>query len=216
MGAPPLAVAGLVLAGGRSRRMGRPKEWLACDDRAMLRRVVDVVASAASPVIVSARPGQELPALPAGVEVVPDLYEGCGPLEGVLRGLQALDGRATAAFVCACDYPLMTAATIRRLIEHLNENDEFDGVVPEVEGRPHPLAAVYRAAVAGAAREALLEGERRVRAWVSRLRTRRDDVDAWPDAAQHRDSFLNVNAPDDYDRMVEALRSPRDRRRTSQ
>lgn len=65
-------VAGIVLCGGMSQRMGRPKAWLPFGGELMLPRVVRLLSEVVSPVIVVAAPEQELPPLPAGIAVVRD------------------------------------------------------------------------------------------------------------------------------------------------
>ena len=81
---------GIVLCGGQSRRMGRPKAWLPFAGEVMLPRVVRLLGEAVAPVVVVAAPGQDVPPLPAGVEVVRDEEEGRGPLQGLAAGLAAL------------------------------------------------------------------------------------------------------------------------------
>src|SRR4051812_34909297 len=98
--------AGVVLEGGRSRRMGRPKATLEWHGSTLVRRVGGLLARAVDgPVIVVTAPGQALPALP--FEVVEDAREGQGPLQGIAAGLGALRGRAALAFVSAVDVPLL-------------------------------------------------------------------------------------------------------------
>jgi molybdenum cofactor guanylyltransferase len=63
---------GIVLCGGESRRMGRPKAWLPFAGELMLPRVVRLLGEVVAPVVVVAAPGQDVPPLPAGVEVVRD------------------------------------------------------------------------------------------------------------------------------------------------
>ena len=83
--------AGVVLAGGRSSRMGSPKAALDWHGSTLLRRTVSVVARAVTgPVIVVRAPGQQLPDLPPEVEVAADPREGLGPLQGIAVGLAAL------------------------------------------------------------------------------------------------------------------------------
>src|SRR5947208_4621260 len=84
----PMRPAGIVLAGGRSTRMGTPKAWLEWHGTTLLDRVVRVVSRAVDggPVVVVRAPGQDLPELPAGVLVVDDAAEGQGPLEGLAAG----------------------------------------------------------------------------------------------------------------------------------
>ncbi|MEY4179577.1 MAG: Molybdenum cofactor guanylyltransferase [Planctomycetota bacterium] len=85
-----IRVAGIVLCGGQSRRMGRPKAWLPFQAETMLQRVVRQVSEAVQPVWVVAAVGQVLPELPDTVRVVRDQREQAGPLEGLRAGLAAV------------------------------------------------------------------------------------------------------------------------------
>ena len=75
--------AGVVLCGGQSSRMGRPKAWLPFGGEVMLVRVVRLLGEVVSPLVVVAAPGQDVPALPADVAVVRDPERGRGPLQGL-------------------------------------------------------------------------------------------------------------------------------------
>src|SRR6516162_8765549 len=87
-------IGGIVLCGGRSERMGRPKAWLPFGDELLLPRVVRLLRQAVDPVVVVAAPDQDVPPLPDGVAVVRDEAKGRGPLQGLAAGLAALRGQA--------------------------------------------------------------------------------------------------------------------------
>src|SRR5947199_10820375 len=91
-------VAGLVLAGGQSTRMGRPKATLPFGPELMLQRVVRLLGSVVQPIVVVAAPGQQLPPLPADIIVVRDEREQRGPLEGLAAGLAAISPHVGAAY----------------------------------------------------------------------------------------------------------------------
>src|SRR3954447_22279597 len=94
--------AGIVLAGGRSSRMGTPKAALEWHGSTLLRHVVGIVARGVDgPVVVVRAPGQDLPSLPANVDVVEDAREGRGPLQGLASGLAAV--ATSAAYVSSTD-----------------------------------------------------------------------------------------------------------------
>jgi molybdopterin-guanine dinucleotide biosynthesis protein A len=199
-----VASAGVVLAGGRSSRMGTPKAALEWHGSTLLRRTVGILARATGgPVVVVRAKGQDLPDLPPGTEVVADTREGKGPVQGIAAGLAALAGRADAAFVSSTDMPFLHPAFVRRVLRAL-EAERADVALPVARGYPQPLAAVYRVSLAETA-------ERLVRA--DRLRpaflfsectvTRLDDAALRADPAlaafdPELDSVLNVNEPAEY------------------
>ena len=115
--------AGVVLAGGRSSRMGTPKAALEWHGSTLLRRTAGIVARAANgPVVVVRAPGQDLPELPKGTLVVDDPREGKGPVQGIAAGLTALSGRADTAFIGSTDMPFLHPAFIRRMLRVLEES----------------------------------------------------------------------------------------------
>jgi molybdopterin-guanine dinucleotide biosynthesis protein A len=132
---------GIVLCGGRSTRMGSPKALLAFGAETMLQRVVRLLATVVSPIVVVAAPQQTLPELPADVTVTRDEQEGRGPLEGLRAGLKALPSTVEAAYVTSCDVPLLVPGFVRHLIDLLGDDDI---AVMEIDGFPHPLSAIYR------------------------------------------------------------------------
>jgi molybdopterin-guanine dinucleotide biosynthesis protein A len=139
--------AGVVLAGGRSARMGSSKARLGWHGSTLLRRTVSILARAvAGPVVVVRAPGQPLPDLPRSVEVHADPRDGLGPLQGIAVGLTALVDRADAAFVCSTDLPFLHPAFVRAVLEAVTA--DVDVALPVARGYQQPLAAAYRTALA--------------------------------------------------------------------
>ena len=190
-----MRVGGIVLCGGRSSRMGRPKAWLPFAGEPMLARVARVMRSVVEPVVVVAAPGQDVPPLPSAVRVVRDEVEGRGPLAGLASGLTALTGTCDAAFLSSCDVPFLQPQIVRRLIDRLG-----DAViaVPHVGGFHHPLAAVYSTSVLPHGRQLLAADRARMTDLFTRVPTRiiepHDLADLDPDFR----SFRNVNTPEEY------------------
>jgi uncharacterized protein YhfF/molybdopterin-guanine dinucleotide biosynthesis protein A len=152
--------------------MGEPKAVLRWHGVPLVAHVARVVSQAAVPVIVVAAPGQELPPLPAGVEVARDAVPGRGPLEGLAAGMRALGGRADAAFACGADTPFLTAGAIGQLALALTA--EWQAVVAtDMADRDQPLGAVYRLSLLGLVDELLAAGERRLGLVARRAETRR-------------------------------------------
>jgi molybdenum cofactor guanylyltransferase len=196
-------VAGIVLAGGRSSRMGSAKAALEWHGSTLLRRVTGLVGRAVGgPVVVVRAPGQELPPLPAEVEVAEDAHEGRGPLEGLAAGLAALAGRAQAAYVSSTDVPLLHPAFVRAVAAAL---DEADVALPVVHGHPQPLAAAYRLTLLPLLTELLAADRLKPANLFDRCRVRRLDERALladrrlAAADPELLSVLNVNEPADLE-----------------
>src|SRR5215813_10944626 len=197
--------AGVVLAGGRSSRMGTAKAALEWHGSTLLRRTVGIVARAAEgPVVVVRADGQDLPDLPEGTVVVDDPREGKGPIQGIAAGLAALSGRADAAFVCSTDMPFLHPAFVRRVLRVVAEREGTDVALPVARGYRQPLAAAYRVSLAEAAERLVKEDRLRpaflfeqcVVASLDDDALRQDPVLAALDP--DLDSVLNVNTPADY------------------
>ncbi|HEX2102364.1 MAG TPA: NTP transferase domain-containing protein [Solirubrobacteraceae bacterium] len=196
--------AGIVLAGGRSSRMGTPKAALEWHGSTLLRRVVGIVARAVDgPVVVVRAPGQELPTLPEDVEVVQDAREGRGPLQGLAAGLAAVREAAPVAYASSTDVPLLHPRFVRRVVAAID--DEVDVALPHVGGFPQPLAAAYRTALADTIERLIAEDRMRPAFLFEACRVRRLDQAALLDdpalAALDPalDSVLNLNEPGDYE-----------------
>lgn len=189
-------VGGVVLCGGQSRRMGRPKAWLPFAGELMLPRVVRLLSEAVRPVVVVAAPDQEVPALPPEVAVVRDEEKGRGPLQGLAAGLKALRGRADAAYLSSCDVPFLRPAFVRRLVGLLGQHHVC---VPKVGDHHHPLAAVYRAEVIEAVERLL--GENRLRPFFlfQEVPTRVVEAAELADVDPEFHTLRNLNTPEEYE-----------------
>nr|WP_062337542.1 NTP transferase domain-containing protein [Herbidospora sakaeratensis] len=195
--------AGVVLAGGRSTRMGQPKAWLEWHGSTLLYRAAAILARTVDgPVIVVAAPDQELPPLPPGVSVVEDPVEGLGPMQGLAVGLAALADRAETAFVCSTDMPFLHPAYVRRVMRALPAGT--DVALPVARGFRQPLAAGYRTSLAGLVKDLLAEGDLRPGMLFKHCDVAQlGDEDLLADAELARrdptlESVVNINSPEDY------------------
>ena len=191
-----MRVGGVILCGGESKRMGRPKAWLPFGAELMLPRVVRLLGEAAAPLVVVAAPGQDIPPLPSDVGVVRDEEKGRGPLQGLAAGLRALEGRAEAAYASSCDVPFLRPAFVRRLIDLLGDHAIC---VPRVGDYHHPLAAVYRLEVAGAVARLLAEDRLRPFFLFEAVPTRLVGPAELADADPTFQTLRNLNTPQDYE-----------------
>jgi molybdopterin-guanine dinucleotide biosynthesis protein A len=199
-------LAGVVLAGGESHRMGCDKATLAvprpfpgsshglaessgsCEgDITMVEHVVGIVSQRCQPVFVVAAPGQALPPLQA--RVLRDELRGRGTLPPIGQGLRAAaEAGARRAFVCAVDMPLLTVDVIDHLANWAAQVDA-DVVLPW-DGHDHYLAAVYRTGLVDQVDALVTAGERSMRALV-------DTTDTQRIVMSDSRALTNVNSADD-------------------
>jgi molybdopterin-guanine dinucleotide biosynthesis protein A len=184
--------AGVVLAGGRSSRMGTPKAALEWHGSTLLRRTAGILARVTNgPVVVVRAPGQDLPPLPEGTLIIDDPREGKGPVQGIAAGLAALRGRADIAFISSTDLPFLHPAFARRVLRVLQDSETTDVALPFARGFRQPLAAAYRVSLAEAA-ERLVAEDRLRPAFLFGQCT----VETLDDAALKQDPVLGALDPD--------------------
>jgi len=196
---------GIVLAGGKSTRMGTSKAMLPFGPETMLQRVVRLLAEIVAPIVVVAAADQELPELPAGVIVTRDEREGRGPLEGLRAGLKALPADVAAAYVTSCDVPLLVPGFVRQMLDLARG---YDVAVMEIDHFTHPLSAVYRRATLPRVEDLLVKDRLRPLFLFETVNTRRvrpEEMTADPDLRTLR----NLNTREDYEQaLVEAKVTP--------
>lgn len=192
----------MVLAGGRSRRMGRDKATLVIAGETLAARAARVLASVCSEILVAAG-GRDLVAGRPPVEDGP----GRGPAAGILGAAAARPGRPL--LVLACDVPRVPEALLARLAESMDppgagdSRDAPDAVVPRTGLGPEPLVAVYGPRALAALAEQVSGGKHAVRALLGR-----DDLRvAYLEGAElalfgdPATTLANVNTPTDYRRL---------------
>ena len=136
-------VYGLVLAGGKSQRMGRDKALLERDGQSQLAFIAQLVGACTDRVFVSARADQMDDAERRRFELIVDHYDDMGPLAGILS---AMDDHPDADWlVVACDLPNISDETLRHLLEGRSSTHPFTAYVSSHDGLPEPLCAVYAA-----------------------------------------------------------------------
>jgi molybdopterin-guanine dinucleotide biosynthesis protein A len=189
-------VAGVLLAGGLSRRMGGgDKSLKSVGGETILARVIARARPQVEALCLNAN-GDPARFAGYGLPVVPDSVEGfAGPLAGVLAGLDwaaaSVPGASHVASF-ATDAPFLPLDLVAQLAAAL-ERDEADLACAGSGGREHPVFGLWPVRLRGALRDALTaEGLRKVDVWTSRYRRA---VAHWPDRPV--DPFFNANAPDD-------------------
>ena len=203
----------VILAGGRSARMGRPKAFLAIAGEPVLYRIATLVQLVCPDTIVVGSPDTPLPELPPGVLRIDDPLERAheGPLSGIAVGLDALARAGVQlAYLGSCDSVFLTAGHVQYLLDELEADRRHHAIVPESgpfeDGSRvlHPLAGAVRVAMANMTAEALVgSGQRSARSLYEGLPTRRVAVAMLPDPRVVR----GCNTPDEWAAAVAELGS---------
>jgi molybdenum cofactor guanylyltransferase len=181
----------VILTGGKSSRMGRPKALLPFGNEPLIYHLVRGLQQKFKLVVVVAAPDQELPPLPA--KVVRDEIAYQGPVGGIYYGLKAAVG--TGAFVTSCDAAFLNLPLISFLTSQILNHDV---VVPYWQDRFQPLHAVYRKSVVPLLKEQLERDELRPIFLYDKVRTRKVGEEEIRRFDPEGSSFFNMNAPDDY------------------
>ena len=186
----------VILTGGKSSRMGRPKALLPFDGEPLITHVVRTLKKMFAEAVVVAAPEQELPILP--VVLVRDEVAYQGPVSGIYHGLK--ESSQEICFVTSCDAPFLNLQLIAHLLAQISDSDV---VVPYWQERYQPLHAAYRRSVAPLLREQLDRGELRPISLYAKVRTREIHQDEIRRLDPEGLSFLNMNNPDDYQAALE-------------
>jgi molybdopterin-guanine dinucleotide biosynthesis protein A len=176
---------GFILAGGQSRRMGTDKSRLKIENETFTERIYKTLLELTDTITV--------------VRAEQDVYPNWGALGGLHAALSACESEW--AVVVACDLPFVTA----ELFKHLASlRTDHDAVVPlQSDGRPQPLAALYRTQPCCARATELIEtGHRRPLDLLELVNTRWVPFTELTNLDQAEKFFVNINTPDDYDAVT--------------
>ncbi len=190
------AIHGLVLAGGRSSRMGRDKATLVHPDgRTLLRRCCDLLIEAGcASVAVSLRQDQEIPGGLEDCEIVRDpVGASLGPIAGMVSGMR-LHPEADW-LVLACDLPRLDVATLAHLIASRRDDESFLSYRSESDGLAEPLCALYTRSALPVLEQALADEMRCPRKVLIRHQCRL--LEPVTDRA-----LENANTPEDWETAI--------------
>lgn len=203
----------IILAGGKSTRMGgSDKAFLPIGEETMVGMIISQFRSLFSEIVVVAKDAEAYAEMP--VTVVTDQFPGLGPIGGIHAGLLASSDKYN--LVLACDLPLMRAELVRLLLDRAMGSGEeaaleqdtlpVDVVIPIVGGFIEPTAAVYVRGILPTVEQFIHMGDYKLKNLISALHT-----DYVPEAELRRvdpnlESFLNVNTPEEYERVRAIVR----------
>jgi len=179
------SVQGVILAGGRSSRMGTDKARLKLGESTLSGLLVSIIRPYCDDIVISVAKGKKSPV--ENIAVIEDVTDGMGPLMGIYSALQNSSHRI--CLITACDIPYIHPLLIRKM---LSFTDEYDVVVPSFnEGRVEPLMGIYTRNCLMAISEMLNNNKLRVSDLFAICKTKRifDFNGQW---------YANLNTPDEY------------------
>ncbi len=192
--------SGVILAGGKSRRMGEDKALLSIGKEEMIGRVALVLKRVFPEVLVCG--GCEKTGSRLGLRVVQDIIKGGGPLCGIHAALHSISH--DRCLVVACDMPFISAPMAAFMVE---QSAGYDVAVPRRGEFLEPLFAVYAKSCLPAVEEQLSAGCRKVTGFFPKVRVKFLDEEELRAFADPEVAFFNVNTPRDLQKAREMTRS---------
>jgi molybdopterin-guanine dinucleotide biosynthesis protein A len=198
-------VAGIILAGGQSRRMGQDKALMILGGHTLLERVRGAMSEVCDELVLVTNSPVQYASF--GIRMVPDALPGTGSLGGLYSGLSAVS--AELAVAVACDMPFLSATLLQFLAEAA---EGYDAVVPDTsvtvgeigdtsrakQLELHPLHAVYRRTCLPFIERRLIAGDLRVMGFYSEVIIRYVRRAELAVIDPHFHSFINVNTPEEW------------------
>ncbi|MED4753257.1 molybdenum cofactor guanylyltransferase [Brevibacillus choshinensis] len=185
----------VILAGGNSSRMGTPKELLKWRGGTFLSELVKEISLLGMPCLVVSNTPERLPAETIDwtkVQVTSDLVPSSGPVSGLVTAFRATEEEVL--LVLSCDLPFMDREQIRKLCEYASGLNEWDVVVANVQGRLHPLCALYHRRTQPVWEQALRDGQYRLMRTLDGLH-----VKLTPEGLLDEWAVFNANTPVEYE-----------------
>ena len=197
--------AAIVLAGGKSIRLGRSKALEVTDGKSLIERVIGRLKQLSSHILIVT--SQEQVDLPVSdeVKILVDILPGKGPLGGIYTGLLA--SQSLHNIVVACDMPFLNTELLRYMI---GLSSDFDVVVPRLSrGKVQPLHAIYSRTCIDIIRAQLERDQLEVESFFDEVRVRYVEQVECQKLDPQLLSFFNVNYQSDLDRAISLATEPR-------
>ena len=183
-------VSGIILAGGKSRRMGVFKPFLLIEGRRMIDVIIDKLRPFFGEIMIVTDNKNKFLGF-KDVRVVEDLVKECGPLGGIYTGLKEMSDES--GFFIACDMPFLHNGLIERILDATVEGGRIQEVVlPLVEGKIEPLHSVYSKRILPKIKTALEQKRLSIKDFLKDCRCKYVEV-----REDERKSFANINTRED-------------------
>lgn len=203
----------VILAGGKSSRMGTDKALLEYDGKQFIQQITEELSQFEERIIARGTNRGFSAEIEAAWTVIPDLYPDHGPIGGLHAALTACE--SDALFVVTCDMPLFSRELAERLCAQMQVGegletdkdgkhvDAYDVIISvDHNGKVHPLCGVYRKSVLPVLEEQILSDRNRVMEALRNLRVNYIAIDS-PDQERQ---LANINTPQEYEALNDKIR----------
>ena len=194
-------MTGIVLAGGKSSRMGLNKAFIEFGGRRLIEATVGRLARLFPEVLIVANDLDLYAYL--GMRVIADLIPDSGSLGGIYTGLSV--ATTPKAFVVACDMPFLSGDLIALLVR---EAEDWDVVVPRAAGELQPMHAVYAKSCLPFIKEAIEAGRFKIAGFFPKVKVKTIEEPKLREVDPGLLGLMNVNTPHELER-AEAIRQQR-------
>jgi molybdopterin-guanine dinucleotide biosynthesis protein A len=186
----------IILAGGKSSRLGRSKALQVIEGKSLIQWVVDRLTILSTEIIIVTAHGEPVPCSSAvRIKTAADIHPRKGPLVGIYSGLIA--SSSSRAIAVGCDTPFLSAS----LLEYMTQIcSTFDVVVPRIKNKLEPLCAVYSKNCLVPIQGLLEQDELRIRKIFSMVKVKYIEEDEINRFDPEHLSFFNINNQDDLER----------------
>lgn len=178
-------ITGIILAGGKSSRMGNDKGFLMLNKKPFVQYSIDALKPLVSEIlIVSDNPDYDV----FGLKRINDITKSAGPIAGICSGLEA--SSTGYNLILSCDIPMINSNILKKLIEGIDEDSEIIQI--ESNGKTMPLIAIYKKEVTDTFNMLLKKDERRLRVAIKSCTSKNIILEK-----EHEFSTMNVNTQND-------------------
>ena len=193
-------MTGIILAGGKSSRMGFNKAFIDFDGAPIIHRTVNLFKELFDEIIIVTNTPLEYEGL--NIIIASDIYKDAGSLGGIYAGL--VHAPSEFCFVAACDMPFLNKEVISKMMIILNG---CSAIVPYIMGRYHPLHAIYSKKCLKPMAEMIKNKDLRITNLFQKIKIKRLEEKDWLSSEPVLSSVDNINTREDLHRVFQSMSS---------
>lgn len=185
-------ITGIILAGGKSSRMGTDKGLLKLNNKPFIQYSIDALKPLVSNIIiVSDYPEHDR----FGLKRISDITKDAGPVSGIYSGLEA--SKTELNLILSCDIPLITSEVLEKILDAVDNSSEI--IQAESNGKTMPLIALYKRHIKDTFKRFLEQDERRLRVAIKACNYKNVVLDE-----VFQNTTLNVNTKEELKQIEDA------------